>query len=100
MTVLWLGAGLSCRPGIRRLANLKIPLVVVDSVPGAALRCITGTIGRNVRLARASEEPWQTITSNLKQGDVVVSMLQTDSHLEVAVFANPTKSGFLRDRFF
>jgi len=81
-SIYWLGAGLSSQPGIQRLARFPTPLIIVDSTPGLAHQ----SLGGEHQTATAIESDWQGIKSELKASDIVVSMLPTACHQEVAQF--------------
>jgi saccharopine dehydrogenase (NADP+, L-glutamate forming) len=79
-TIHWLGAGLSSTPGIRRLAQGDTPFVVwnLDREQTRESLLAAG-VDTDVR-----ELEFPAFWDNVRQGDIVVSMLPTTMHLEVA----------------
>ena len=77
----WLGAGLSSVPGIRRLASLEYPISVWNRTLAKAQAAIAGIRSAD---ALARELDWTLLTTGVKPGDVVVSMLPASMHLRAA----------------
>lgn len=82
-TVHWLGAGLSSAPGIRRLANSDLPLVVWNRTVARAEAAVAGLV--QPPPVRALD--LDALADSLAPGDVLVSMLPADMHLALARLA-------------
>jgi len=78
-TIHWLGAGLSSVPGIRRLAASGRAFVLWNRTLSKAVDAMDGG-------GQARELSWEALAVAVQPGDVVVSMLPADLHLQVAGF--------------
>jgi len=94
-TVHWLGAGLSSTPGIRRLASGPHPLILWNrSVDKAAMA-----------VASLSETPviraldMTALARTIAPGDVLVSMLPADMHLQIARLALAQGAHFISSSY-
>ena len=79
-TIHWLGAGLSSTPGIRRLSQGSTPFVVwnLDREQTRESLLAAG-VNTDVR-----ELEFPAFWGNVRQGDIVVSMLPATMHMDVA----------------
>ena len=77
----WLGAGLSSLPGIRRLASGSCKLTVWNRTLSKAEFSINHINSKNVSAKSLNIEK---LTESLKDGDIVVSQLSANMHLEIA----------------
>ena len=78
MTVHWCGTGLSSGPGVRRLIEAGVPVVVWNRTVAKALE-VVGDLTQDVR---AYSLP--ALTAALRPGDVAISMLPADQHVAIA----------------
>ncbi len=79
-TIHWLGAGLSSAPGIIELAKKTTPLIVWNrSLAKAEQSLKNDEVDIDTR-----QLDWDDLTSTVKKGDVLVSMLPATMHLTVA----------------
>jgi saccharopine dehydrogenase-like NADP-dependent oxidoreductase len=92
-TIHWLGAGLSSVPGIRRLAASKRPLVLWNRTVSKAEIALDGCSGQ------ARELDWDELAQSIQPGDVVVSMLPADLHLQVADLCLRSGSHFVSSSY-
>jgi saccharopine dehydrogenase (NADP+, L-glutamate forming) len=79
-TIHWLGAGLSAVPGIRRLASGDLPLVLWNRTPAKAEQAVAG-IDRKVAINTFDTG---ALSTAIKSGDIVVSMLPGSMHADIA----------------
>lgn len=79
--VHWIGAGLSSVPGIRRLAATGKPFVLWNRTVEKARQALAGV---NAPQAEVREWTDGALDSVLKKGEIVVSMLPADRHVEIA----------------
>jgi len=77
----WLGAGLSSIPGIRRIASSKHNITVWNRTIEKAQNSINHV---NIPTAKAKKLDFQLLENEIKKGDIVVSQLSTNMHLDVA----------------
>lgn len=78
MTVHWCGTGLSAVPGLRRLIENGVPVVVWNRTVDKAQDAV-GDIARDIRAFDLD-----ALRAALEAGDVVVSMLPGDWHVPLA----------------
>lgn len=80
--VHWIGAGLSSVPGIRRLASSGQPFTLWNRTVAKAHAALEG-LGK---LPQADVKAWDesVFRASLQPGDVAVSMLPADRHVEIA----------------
>lgn len=78
MTVHWCGTGLSSGPGLRRLIEAGLPVVVWNRTVEKA-REVVGDLGADVRAYSL-----EALTAALAPGDVAISMLPADQHVAIA----------------
>lgn len=80
--VHWIGAGLSSVPGIRRLAASGRPFTLWNRTVAKAHAALEG-LGK---LPQADVQAWDenSFRAALQPGDVAVSMLPADRHVEIA----------------
>ncbi|NKB37932.1 MAG: saccharopine dehydrogenase [Gammaproteobacteria bacterium] len=91
----WLGAGLSSVPGIRRLAQSSLPLIVWNRSPEKAEQALTGIEGNNcVKVFDA-----EALTENVQSGDIVVSMLPGSWHIRIAEICLQRKAHFISSSY-
>jgi saccharopine dehydrogenase (NADP+, L-glutamate forming) len=78
MTIHWCGTGLSSGPGLRRLIEAGLPVVVWNRTVGKAAEMLAGL--------SAEIRPYDlgALTAALAPGDVAVSMLPADRHVGIA----------------
>lgn len=88
--VHWIGAGLSSVPGIRRLAASGRPFTLWNRTIAKAHAALEG-LGP---LPQADVEAWDEVAfrAALQPGDVAVSMLPADRHVEIAKFCLEKKA--------
>ena len=77
----WLGAGLSSIPGIRRMASNGHKLTIWNRTLAKAENSINHVQSSDVS---AKVLDLNQLTSILKYGDIVVSQLSANMHLEIA----------------
>ena len=80
-TIHWLGAGLSSIPGIRRIASKKVRLIVWNRTESKAKNSINHVNSKHV-ISKKLE--FLELENSIEKGDIVVSQLSTNLHLEVA----------------
>jgi len=83
-TIHWLGAGLSSAPGIIELAKQTISKATPIIVWNRSLEKAKQTLKNDDVEIDIRQLDWEAITSTVKQGDVLVSMLPATMHLTVA----------------
>ena len=94
-TVHWLGAGLSSVPGIRRLAQSSLPLIVWNRTLGKAEQALAGIEGNNS--ARVFEA--ETLSKSIRAGDIVVSMLPGSWHIRIAEICLQRNAHFISSSY-
>ena len=94
-TIHWLGAGLSSVPGIRRLATNGRNLVLWNRTLAKAEQALDG-LGDS---AQAQQLDWPDLTSQIENGDVVVSMLPATMHVKVANICLEQKAHFVSSSY-
>ena len=77
-TVHWVGTGLSSAPGLRRLLDGALPVVVWNRTPDKAREAVAG------RAADIRAYTLPALTEAVAAGDIVVSMLPADQHVPLA----------------
>lgn len=87
----WLGAGLSSLPGIRRIAKSNNKLTVWNRTISKAQFSINHVNSANVN---AKELNLLELSSLLKPGDIVVSQLTANMHIEIAKICLDKKCHF------
>ncbi|MGI9369932.1 MAG: saccharopine dehydrogenase family protein [Ruegeria sp.] len=93
MTIHWCGTGLSAIPGLRRLIETGHDVTVWNRTVEKAKSEI-GDLTDNIRAF-----DFDTITSELKPGDVIVSMLPGDWHVPLAELAISKGAGFVSSSY-
>lgn len=78
MTIHWCGTGLSSGPGLRRLIEAGLPVVVWNRTVANAQDSV-GDIATDIRAYTLDD-----LTAALAPGDVAVSMLPADQHVAIA----------------
>lgn len=78
MTVHWVGTGLSTRPGLLRLLDGPLPVIVWNRTPQVA-RAAVGARDADIRAYTLD-----ALTDATRPGDIVVSMLPADMHVPLA----------------
>ncbi len=94
MTIHWCGTGLSTVPGLRRLIEAGEPKVVVWNRTVAKAAEAVGDLTEDIR----AFEP-EALRSALAPGDVVVSMLPADRHVELARMAIANTAHFVSSSY-
>lgn len=92
----WLGAGLSSVPGIRRLAMSDYPITVWNRTLQKAQAALHDT---SAAAAVAAQLDWMQLTSRIKPGDVVVSMLPAGMHLSAARLCLENRAHFVTSSY-
>ncbi len=93
--VHWLGAGLSSVPGIRRLAKNGNQMILWNRTLQKAEQALAD-VGSS---AQARELDWERLSEEVSQGDVVVSMLPANMHLQVADICLQRNSHFVSSSY-
>lgn len=78
MTIHWCGTGLSSGPGLRRLIEAGLPVIVWNRTVANA-RDAVGDIATDIRAYTLD-----ALTAALAPGDVAISMLPADQHVAIA----------------
>ena len=88
----WLGSGLSSIPGIRRLASNNCNLTVWNRTLSKAQKSID-----HVKTDKISAKTLNidTIAKNIEQGDIIVSQLTANMHLDIAKICLAKKCHFI-----
>jgi len=88
----WLGSGLSSIPGIRRLASNNYNLTVWNRTLSKAQKSID-----HVKTDKVSAKTLHidTIAENIEQGDIIVSQLTANMHLDIAKICLEKKCHFI-----
>lgn len=88
----WLGAGLSSIPGIRRLASNNRNLIVWNRTLSKAQKSID-----HVKTDKVSAKTFNIneITQTVEQGDIIVSQLTANMHLDIAKMCLEKKCHFV-----
>ena len=88
----WLGSGLSSIPGIRRLASNNYNLTVWNRTLSKAQKSID-----HVKTDKVSAKTLDidTIAKNIEQGDIIVSQLTANMHLDIAKICLEKKCHFV-----
>ncbi len=99
--VHWIGAGLSSGPGIRRLANLPLPITCWNRTVSKAEQALDDAAGTNTSVRTLD---WDSLSQQVRAGDVVVSMLPATMHTQVAKLclandAHFVSSSYLSEEF-
>ena len=78
MTIHWCGTGLSSAPGLRRLIEAGLPVVVWNRTVEKAREAV-GDLTQDIR-------PYslESLTDALNPGDVAISMLTVEHHVPIA----------------
>jgi len=97
--VHWLGAGLSTVPGIRLLANKELNLTVWNRTLDKASAALQGTTGFANGRAEARGFDFEVLDRSVNAGDVVVSMLPGDLHVQVAKLCIDNKAHFVSSSY-
>lgn len=97
--VHWLGAGLSTTPGIRRLAETGTDITVWNRSVDKAARAIAGTRGEHEQTASAMPLDFDELRAAATPGDVIVSMLPGDFHVQVAQLALDNHAHFVSSSY-
>ncbi|OKY26183.1 MULTISPECIES: saccharopine dehydrogenase family protein [Thalassotalea] len=79
-TIHWLGVGLSATPGIKYLSNSSHNLVVWNRRTDKAQTMLDEA---NIQ-CELKQLDWSVLAENVKSGDILVSMLPANMHVEVA----------------
>ena len=93
MTIHWCGTGLSAIPGLRRLIEVGHDVVVWNRTLGKAQQAV-GDLTRNLHAFDKD-----LLGSDLKAGDVVVSMLPGDWHVPLAELAISKGANFVSSSY-
>ena len=94
-TVHWLGAGLSSVPGIRRVVDQGHQLVLWNRTLSKAQAALAGLESK----AEARELDWEQLSAATKAGDVLVSMLPANMHIQVAEICLSNKANFVSSSY-
>lgn len=78
MTIHWCGTGLSSGPGLRRLLDAGLPVVVWNRTVANA-RDVVGDLTSDIR-----PFTMEALEAAIEPGDVAVSMLPADQHVAIA----------------
>lgn len=97
--VHWLGAGLSTVPGIQLLANADLNLTVWNRTLDKASAALQGTTGFANGHAEARGLDFDVLNRSVEAGDVVVSMLPGDLHVQVAKLCIDNKAHFVSSSY-
>ena len=87
----WLGAGLSSIPGIRRLAKKENNLTVWNRTLSKAKNSINHVNHSNIK---AKKFNFSDLEKTISEGDIIVSQLSANMHLEVANLCLKNKCHF------
>ena len=79
--VHWLGAGLSSIPGIRRLAERLDNFTVWNRTIEKAKNSINHINKSNIKAKKFNLE---SLNSEIKPGDIIISQLPANMHLDIA----------------
>ena len=93
MTIHWCGTGLSAIPGLRRLIEVGHDVVVWNRTLGKAQQAV-GDLTQNLHAFDKD-----LLGSDLKPGDVVVSMLPGDWHVPLAELAISKGANFVSSSY-
>jgi len=94
-TVHWLGTGLSTVPGIRRLAQGKLPLVLWNRTVARAEEAVSGLdVEVDIRVLDLD-----ALSDAVQPGDILVSMLPGDWHVRVAKLALSRDAHFVSSSY-
>jgi saccharopine dehydrogenase-like NADP-dependent oxidoreductase len=93
MTIHWCGTGLSAIPGLRRLIEVGHDVVVWNRTLGKAQQAV-GDLTQNLHAFDKD-----LLGSDLKAGDVVVSMLPGDWHVPLAELAISKGANFVSSSY-
>ncbi len=94
-TVHWLGTGLSAVPGIRRLAQGDLPLVLWNRTVNKAEQAVSG-IDKHVGIRQLDLD---ALTDEVQAGDILVSMLPGDWHVRIAELALSKDAHFVSSSY-
>ena len=94
-TVHWLGAGLSSLPGIKKVALSGQGMILWNRSLSKAQESVT-SLGVDIPV---KELDWDVLSSEVKEGDVVVSMLPVSLHLQVAELCLARNSNFISSSY-
>ena len=97
--VHWLGAGLSTVPGIQLLANEDLSLTVWNRTLDKASAALQGTTGFANGRAEARGLDFEVLNRTIDAGDVVVSMLPGDLHVQVAKMCIENNAHFVSSSY-
>ncbi|MCT4554487.1 MAG: saccharopine dehydrogenase NADP-binding domain-containing protein [Pelagimonas sp.] len=93
MTVHWCGTGLSTVPGLRRLLQTEIPMVVWNRTTAKAQQAV-GDLTDDIRAFDID-----ALGAALQAGDVIVSMLPGDWHVPLATLALEKGADFVSSSY-
>lgn len=93
MTVHWCGTGLSSVPGLRRLIQGGHPVTVWNRTVEKAQAAV-GDLATDIRVFDPTE-----LAAAVREGDVIVSMLPGDWHVQLAQMAIATKAHFVSSSY-
>lgn len=91
----WLGAGLSSVPGIRRLAKQGRDLTLWNRTLEKAQAALGGINGKAV----VKKLDWTELSSEANAGDVIVSMLPAEMHMQVAELCLGKQAHFISSSY-
>ena len=94
-TVHWLGAGLSSLPGIRKIALSEQKMILWNRTLSNAEEAVV-SIGVEVEVRQLD---WPTLDESIIEGDVVVSMLPVNLHLQVAELCLSKNAHFISSSY-
>ena len=94
-TIHWLGTGLSTVPGIRRLAQGPLPLVLWNRTVEKARDAVAG-LDADVGIRALDLD---ALTGEVRPGDILVSMLPGDWHVRVAELALASGAHFVSSSY-
>ncbi len=94
-TIHWAGTGLSALPGLRRLIQSGHAVVVYNRTVKKARQAIAD-LERNTPVVAFD---FDTLRNSLSPGDVIVSMLPADFHVELAKLALQAEAHFVSSSY-
>ena len=93
MTIHWCGTGLSSAPGLRRLIEAGLPVVVWNRTVEKAREAV-GDLTQDIRAYSLD-----ALTAALKPGDVAISMLTVEHHVPIAKACLATGAHFVSSSY-
>lgn len=95
MTIHWLGVGLSSVPGLKLLISRSRKVHVWNRTLDKAVKAL-GELAKDTRI---SPFDWDALALNVKESDIVVSMLPGDFHVPVAKICHQQRAHFVSSSY-